>query len=217
MLQNDKKKRALAVFAAVITLFLILTVLPIRGEEGIYDSVIRLHVIAGSNTDTDQSMKLFVRDRLLSECADKLVSESKSADVAVRELEKEMSEVEDCAQRAVYDYCKENSLPYVPEVTCSVSREHYPYKEYEGLCFPEGEYYSLRVVIGEGKGENWWCVLFPPLCFAAASERNEETNESDFVSVGITPDQYKVISGTDTPRYRIRFRLLEFIEELFSR
>jgi hypothetical protein len=115
------------------------------------------------------------------------------------------------ANAAVEEFCSERGID-VPNVSVTLGDEKYPRRYYEGLAFPSGTYHSLRVIIGEGEGENWWCVLFPPLCFSAASE----PNDSDFISVGLTPDQYNVISGEKSPKYRIRFRIIEWIEELFS-
>ena len=215
--RQNIKKRILRICASILTLVLLFLLLPIRGESGIYDAVIRFHVLANSNSDIDQQMKLYVRDRVLSECASELVSEEKNASEAVRTLSADMSVVEACAEKAVSDFCAEKSIDIVPAVTCTIGREHYPYKKYESLCFPEGEYYSLKITIGEGEGENWWCVLFPPLCFGAVSKEIEkEPSEEDFISVGITGEQYKIISESEKPKYRLRFRLLEVIESFFD-
>jgi len=215
-IRNFKAGRITRAAASALLLLFILTVLPIRGESGIYDAVVRLHVIASSNSESDQKMKLFVRDRILSECAGTLVCKENNAEEASLALSEDISFVQQSAERAVRDYCGENGIDEVPCVSCEMGREYYPCKSYESLCFPEGEYYSLRITIGEGKGENWWCVLFPPLCFGAVSERSEkEPSEEEFISVGITGEQYKIISESDSPKYRLRFRILEIIEEWF--
>ena len=215
--RKTRYARVLRIGVSVLLLMLVFTALPIRGESGIYDSVIRLHVIADSNEESDQRMKLFVRDRILSECASVLISEEKSAESAVLSLSADLSMVKETAARALEDYCAENGVRDIPTVACELGRERYPYREYERLCFPKGEYYSLRVIIGEGKGENWWCVLFPPMCFGAAVEVNaDESEEEEFISVGITSDQYKIISESDKPKYRLRFRILEIIESWFE-
>ena len=80
------------------------------------------------------------------------------------------------------------------------------------MSFPSGEYVSLRVMIGEAEGQNWWCVLFPPLCLSAASERAE--NEEAFIAVGLNSDLYKIITETDEAKYYLRFKLLEVIENM---
>ena len=214
MKNRKRTSRIVTASVSLILLIMIFTALPIRGESEIYESVIRLHVIANSDSDEDQSMKLFVRDRILSECASELVKEESSADLAVKSLSCDMSAFEECANTAISDYCRENGIADVPSAKCEIGREKYPYKEYERLCFPQGEYYSLRVTIGDGEGENWWCVLFPPLCVGAAQAPSDE--EDAFVSVGITTDQYKIISESEKPKYRLRFRILEIIEGWFD-
>ena len=206
--------KKISVILNVITLLLVLTVLPIRGEEKIYSSVIRLHVIASSNSDTDQEMKLFVRDRILAECGSELVSKAGNASMAMERLSRGngLDSVRKTAKEALFDFCTGRGLE-VPDVRVTLGDEKYPRRYYEGLAFPSGTYHSLRIIIGEGEGENWWCVLFPPLCFSAASEKSDD----DFISVGLTPDQYNVISGEEKPKYRVRFRIIEWIEELFDK
>ena len=86
--------------------------------------------------------------------------------------------------------------------------EEYPERSYDSVCFPSGEYLSLRVCIGEAEGQNWWCCLFPPLCLGASSVSSKQAEDS-FISVGLTPSQYKIITETDKPVYKIRFKLLE--------
>lgn len=228
MRKNAKKEREIAMknirkhasaTISILLLLFILTLLPIRGEQGIYNGVIRLHVIASSNSDEDQSMKLFVRDRVLAECSAALMRSESNAKETVELLlgdQALMQSLEDSAASAVADYCRENNIDKIPDVTCSLGREYYPCKSYQELCFPQGEYYSLRIVIGDGRGENWWCVMFPPMCFTAAAISNEPKKD-EFISVGITSDQYNIISETDSPKYKIRFRIVELIESFFAR
>ena len=84
------------------------------------------------------------------------------------------------------------------------------YPEYEDVRRPAGEYCSLRVMIGEASGQNWWCVLFPPLCVGTASAKDE------LVSAGFTPDQVRILTDSDSPKYVLRFKILEILESLFS-
>ena len=94
-------------------------------------------------------------------------------------------------------------------VSVSLGKEKYPQKSYDGVCSPAGEYTSLRIVIGEGEGKNWWCVLFPQLCLAGAKNA-----EAAFVEVGLTPEQYRVITETDEPKYKLRFKIIDIIGEM---
>ena len=199
------------IFYLCFTLFLavmLIGLLPVKSEAAIYDNVLRLHVIANSDSETDQALKLKVRDRILSEVS-LLVSNAKSFDEANAIISNEES------LRALTLAAKETveSEGYDYNVSVSVGKEKYPRKSYEALCFPSGSYTSLRVQIGEAVGQNWWCVLFPQLCLGAATA---EEKEESFIEAGFTPEQYKIVTETDEPVYEVRFKILEIIEETFG-
>jgi stage II sporulation protein R len=99
------------------------------------------------------------------------------------------------------------------DVSVALGQEDYPTRDYEGFCFPAGEYLSLRVMIGKAEGRNWWCVLFPSLCLSVADGGSAEQLEEAFVAVGLTPEQYRVITESDeNTTYRLRFKVLEILE-----
>jgi stage II sporulation protein R len=89
--------------------------------------------------------------------------------------------------------------------------EDYPTRDYDSFCFPEGSYLSLRVEIGSGEGQNWWCCVFPPLCLGSANA-SRDSAEDAFIQVGLTPSQYKIITESEKPVYRVRFKLLELFQ-----
>ena len=126
--------------------------------EDIVDEIIRFHVIANSNSDEDQSLKFKVRDKVIDFVSSKL-SNSKSLDESRDIIINNKKDIEDIAQSVVY----ENGYSY--NVTSALSRENFPDKVYGDVVFPQGEYEAYRILIGDAKGENWWCVMFPPLCF----------------------------------------------------
>lgn len=196
----------------IVLLFLLglFSVLPIHGEQEIYDSVVRLHVLANSDSEQDQALKLMVRDEVLR-VTGPLLEGCESREQAEHILEKHSDKIANAAQAVVeeqgYDY----------PVTVLLGKEEYPTRSYENCCFPSGTYVSLRVCIGEAEGQNWWCVLFPPLCLSAASADDDRDNEDAFISVGLTGEQYKVITETDNVKYRIRFKVLEAVQDLFGK
>lgn len=200
-------KKILILLITLCITVLTLSLLPVHGEAKIYESVIRLHVLANSNSDADQALKLCVRDAILSKNKDLLAS-CRSVSDAEEKLTASLGAIEDCAKAEI------ERLGYDYSVSVKLCRERYPQKTYASLCFPSGEYLSLQVMIGEAQGQNWWCVLFPPLCLEAASAR--EVNEDAFISVGLSPDQYQIIMQTDDPTYQARFKILEAIEEAFG-
>ena len=197
------KKSVLILLSALLLLIALLSILPIHSESLIYDEVLRLHVIANSDSDADQELKLLVRDAILEE-TQKILKNAKSRE----EAEKIISEHSALLENIALETVRKNRFDY--SVALELGKEKYPTKNYESCAFPSGEYLSLRIKIGEASGENWWCVLFPPLCLSAATDKDA------FTSVGITDSQYQIITETDNPKYKIRFKLLESFEQLIN-
>ena len=197
-------KKIVSLLVCLSVIFLIVGVLPIHGEQEIYDSVIRLHVVANSDSEEDQELKLCVRDEII-DYVSSISSDCQSREQAQQIISENLDSIQKYASDTVTQY------GYDYPVSVRLSYEEYPTKSYTSLCFPSGEYLSLQVLIGEAQGQNWWCVLFPPLCLDAASK--PQSNEDAFVSVGLNPDQYKIITETKTPTYEARFKILEIIEK----
>ena len=201
------QNRLLTAIVCLCVVLLLLGSLPIRGEAEIYDTVVRLHVLANSDSEEDQSLKLRVRDAVLT-VTEPLLSDCKTQQEARALLEAHMDEIQCAAEAVIANEGRED------RITLLLDMEEYPERDYDSFCFPAGDYLSLRVCIGDAEGQNWWCCLFPPLCRSAASASSKEAEDA-FVSVGLTPDQYKVITETDKPVYKVRFKLLEVFKGLF--
>ncbi|VYU19639.1 stage II sporulation protein R [Clostridium tertium] len=138
--------------------------------EDIVNKIIRFHVIANSDSDEDQALKLKVRDRVVEFISTKLRgsgSLDESRDIILSNKDK----MEDIAKKVI----KENNYSY--SVTSDLSRENFPDKVYGDLIFPQGEYEAYRIIIGDGKGANWWCVMFPPLCFVDETKEAVDSSE----------------------------------------
>ena len=197
-------KRILIVFFTICSVLLFLGTLPVHGEAEVYDSVVRLHVLANSDSEEDQALKLKVRDALLEKTAP-LLSSCSSREEACAALEAHMDELKQIAEEVIraegYDY----------PVTILLGEEEYPEKNYDSICFPSGKYTSLRVCIGNAEGQNWWCCLFPPLCLGNSTVSSSDAEDA-FISVGLTPNQYKIITQTEKPIYRVRFKILELFQ-----
>lgn len=200
-----KTKKLGGLFLALVLLAGAFLILPVRGEAGVYDSVIRLHVLANSDSDEDQALKLTVRDAVL-EKTEELLAGVETREEAEEILQKSLSEIEAAAARALTEHgCADG-------VSVTLSREKYPRRTYEGLAFPAGEYLSLQVKIGNAEGHNWWCVLFPPMCLSAAACDREAV----CLSAGLTEEQYRLITESESGKYKLRFKILEVAEELFG-
>lgn len=200
-------KKWLGFFGAAVLLVAALAILPIHGEAGIYDNVIRLHVLANSDSESDQALKLLVRDAVV-EKSKQLLDGVSDRDGAERVLRGALADLEALAEQTLAD------AGFAADVAVTLTEESYPTREYEQLAFPAGKYLSLRVMIGEAEGKNWWCVLFPPLCLSAATDAREQ--EMTCLSAGLTGEQYRLIADTDSTKYKLRFKILEVAEELFG-
>ncbi len=200
------KKFYVAIVILLVTM-MALSFLPIHGEREIYDTVVRLHVLANSDSEEDQALKLRVRDTVLDTAAPYLEGCTTQSE-AMEALTAHLADLEIAAAATItaegYDY----------PVTVLLGEEDYPTRTYESCAFPAGTYASLRVCIGDAEGQNWWCCLFPPLCLSAATAKSD--NEDTFLQVGLTKDQYGIITETGKTKYKVRFKLLEVIEDWFG-
>lgn len=166
--------------------------------ESIRGKVLRLHVIANSDTEADQSLKLKVRDIILSE-SEEIFTAAESLGTAESGIKKAIPIIEECAEKAV----RNEGFSY--NVTVRYEPSYFPTKTYENVTLPAGNYKSLKVIIGEGEGRNWWCVLFPPMCLSAAMK------EEEVLSAILTEDELSLVSSK--PKYEVRFWIVEKLQE----
>ena len=164
-------------------------------QQRLAAGLVRLHVLAASDEAEEQAVKLRVRDAVLRYLAPQLEG-AKSADEAEAILAGKLDGVRSAAERAA-----EGRAVHV-----TLGDERYPTRDYAGFSLPAGRYRSLRVVLGEGKGRNWWCVVFPPVCLAAV--------EREAVRPVMNPEDYALITREDG--WQIRFRLVELWGELLT-
>jgi len=157
-------------------------------QRDISGSLLRLHVVAAGNEAEEQALKLRVRDAVLEYISPKL-DKAQSPEEAERIVAEELENIAGAAESAAGGQ----------SVSVSLGEEAFPTKHYEGFSLPAGRYRALRVVLGEGKGENWWCVVFPPVCLSAA--------QTEDLKAVMSEEEYGII--TDTQNYTIRFKIIE--------
>lgn len=166
-------------------------------QDALAEQVVRLHVVANSDSQADQALKLQVRDAVLEAATPALTGLDRQE--ALKALEVRLPILADEAARVVgeegYDY----------PVTVSLQEERFPTKRYEDFALPAGEYTALRVQIGSGGGRNWWCVVFPPLCMGSV----EETAQLD--------DRDRALITGETEGYIVKFKAIEIWENLKAR
>ncbi len=155
----NKKQIIIAVFLAVIMLF-----------GGCTQTPFRLHIKANSNSTEDQKIKLCVRDAVLSVTRDGILQCKNQAE-ANAYIEKSLEIIEKTADKVLTD----SGFEY--EANAQVGVYHFPEKTYQGKTYPEGDYQALSVTLGKGEGENWWCVMFPPLCITELEKPAEQDVE----------------------------------------
>ena len=202
------KKRGYLIAVVLVLSAVVLGVLfflPVHGEGEIYDTVVRLHVRANSDSEEDQALKLRVRDAVL-DVTGELVADCTTQEEAVSVLEAHMADLELAARGVIAAEGRDDA------VSVMLGRETYPTRTYESCCFPAGEYVSLQVLSGAAEGQNWWCVLFPPLCLSTATEGGEDA----FVQVGLSKDQYGIITETGKTKYKVRFKVLELWQGIWG-
>ncbi len=185
---------------AVICLLLatlLLAALPVRGEEEIYSDVIRLHIIAASDTEEEQTLKLSVRDAVLGVYGSALTSypDRDSAAEAAREM---LPGIRSLAEQTLREAGCDKP------VSVTLTEEEYPTRDYETFSLPAGRYLSLRVLIGEAEGHNWWCVLYPPLCLDTATDGEL-----------LTDAEWGLLTENGGGHYRVKFKLLEWLKKVF--
>ncbi len=196
----------LAIISALVLLSLVLaSVIPCRGESELYSDIIRFHVLANSDNDFDQKLKLSVRD---SVCAftNGLLEGATSINEARAIIENSRDLIIKVADKTI------KSKGYEYDTSLFLDYEIYPRRHYGEYTFPAGKYLSLRLKIGKGEGKNWWCVLFPPMCISGAVREGYE-NDEKLLSMGFSDSEVKLIGEEKSVRKEIRFFALDLINK----
>ena len=184
-----------------LAVFLTSGALALRTQDELADKVVRLHVLANSDSEEDQALKLRVRDAVLEQ-ATAILEQSADRREAESRLRGQLLELERIAAKEIaaegYDY----------PVTVNLENTDFPTKEYDGFTLPAGEYLALRVIIGEGKGRNWWCVVFPPLCTAASADV-----PASALAAGFSEEEVSLITE-ENQGYVLKFKAVEWWETL---
>lgn len=167
-----------------------------QAQSRIADSVIRLHIIANSDSKEDQTLKLSVRDFVLARYGEELKAVSRKD--ALEKIYDLLPQI----LREVSDFCGQ-------KVSVSVGESAFPTKQYGSFSLPKGNYLALKIILGEGKGKNWWCVMYPPLCFEGAAK---VTNREKLKEI-LTKNEYNLICAKKGTVF-YKFKAVELWESL---
>ena len=199
--------------SSILILFLLFLYIFISAQQYVFavsndlsDAVFRLHVIANSNSDEDQSLKLKVRDSLL-EYMNKIALNCSTKEDAISLALENKDIFESIARETIV----ENGYNY--DVKISINNFYFPTKNYGDITLPAGMYDALRVEIGEAKGQNWWCVMFPSLCFVDISSGIVNDDAKESLEQNLSEESYTIISNKEKSNIKFKFKLIEFFAE----
>ncbi len=188
---------AALLLGVIISVFFTICGFKVKCED-ISQKVLRLHVIANSNSAEDQELKLKVRDNILK-YSENLMNSVDDKEHAENILTDNLSQIELVAKNTVY----ENGFTY--PINAEIVNMYFTTRNYENVTLPAGNYDAIRITIGEAKGKNWWCVMFPPMCLPAAE------NSKELASV-LNDDELSIVENSN--KYEIRFKIVEILEKL---
>lgn len=179
-----------------------------RMIEEIAGKVIRFHVLANSDAQADQDLKLKVRDAVGSFMQPRL-SDISDIDAGRRAVRENLPEIEETAKKVI------EQEGYTYDVQASLTVTDFPEKTYGDYTFPAGEYEALEVVIGDGGGHNWWCVMYPNLCFFNSVYEVVDDEAKESLQRALTPEEYK--SLMENKNYEVKFALVEKVKEFLGK
>ena len=208
------KKFILTSFAVIIIILIALNSTITSGkasQSDVANKLIRFHVIANSDDKIDQNVKLKVRDAVLKYISPKIAN-CKNIKQSRKIINNENKNIKEIAQKVI----KENGFKY--SVAMTLSEEYFPVKTYGNITLPQGKYEAYRIIIGTGTGQNWWCVMFPPLCFVdiTKGDVSYEKTEKEMKTV-LSDDEYKMVDNTvSSKKIIVKFKLGEIFSKIFS-
>ena len=193
-----KTNKIILPITAILLATLFLAVMPTEAEAAIYEDTVRLHILAESDSIEDQTAKLMIRDKMLEKYS--VLLDGKKSSI---EAKAALSDILDEIQADCERWITEAGLSYTVKVT--LLKEWYDTREYADFTLPAGEYASLKITLGKGEGQNWWCVMYPPLCLDVAVKKGNSA---------YTDTEGKLISDSG---YNVKFKLLEVASLIFGR
>ena len=175
-------------------------------SSDIAESVFRLHVIANSDSKEDQDLKYKVRDNLIS-YMNNICNNCNNKEEAINLVTKHKEDFKEIALNTI----KDNGYSY--DVNISIGNFQFPTKDYGDISLPSGYYDALRVEIGEAKGQNWWCVMFPPLCFVDITSGVVPEDSKEQLEDNLSEEEFALVSEDSDPQIKFKFKILEFFNE----
>ncbi len=193
-------------------IFLVITILLISFvfysasiQKSISSKVLRLHILANSNSSFDQELKLKVRDNVINYVTP-LLKDSISLSQTKEIISRNIDNINTIAQETVSKYSNYKTCIYL-------ASSKFPTKHYGNFSFPAGNYEALKIIIGEGKGNNWWCVMFPPLCFTNGSSGEFDKDSEEQLKDSLSDKEYELVNNYEKTDIKIKFKILEWLNK----
>lgn len=208
MKKIETKNILKGVIKALIFIFIACIIYATTTQNQIADSVVRLHIVANSDLDADQALKLEVRDAILDYMKTRYPNGASKAEAA-NYLKSNLNKIEEIASQVLAG----NGSTY--KVSANYGVYPFPTKEYHDVSLPAGSYEAVRVELGLAEGENWWCIMFPPLCVADASSLKFEEDAMSQLKDGLSEENYHLITDIThrgTTSIKLKFRIVEIVE-----
>ncbi len=208
-MQHINKSRLIFLFILLILTFSLLITYAKSTVQNISNSVLRLHIVANSNSSTDQELKIAVRDKVLSETSH-IFQNTHSADEAKALAKKHSALIQKTAEDEI------NRLGFDYPVNVSVTECAFPTKVYGDISLPCGKYNAVKIEIGKAKGENWWCVMYPPLCFTEGTISVPDETKAKLRDT-LSKEEFSLVTNTQSGAipFEMRFKIIEIFQKYF--
>lgn len=175
-------------------------------QEGIANKIIRFHVLANSDADEDQQLKLKVKDAVVEKMR-VILADAKNVDETRSIINENLTVIQNFAQAIV------NQEGYAYPVQAELTKCYFPIKTYGDLTFPAGQYEAIRITIGEARGRNWWCVMYPRLCFVDSLHAVVPKESKQELQHILTEEEYKEVLFGGKENVKIKLKLFEWIKK----
>lgn len=199
-----KFKHLLAIFLLLV-IFLIFNIFSYSNKvfAGLQNNIFRLHILANSDSEADQTLKLAVRDSVI-EYMKTINNTSFTKEETIQNVNSHLKDLQKIAEDKIHE------LGYDYAVSLEVGNFYFPTKYYGNISLPAGNYDALKINIGEAQGQNWWCSLFPPLCFIDISSGYLEDEDKEILEANLTEEEFALVSSS-SPDVKLKFKIVELL------
>lgn len=193
-------KKAIVLFVLILMAALSIKVYSDDIQKDLQEGMVRLHIVANSDSGQDQAVKLMVRDAVLRDIKNKM-------NMGIENVNGDIKSIIDTANNTLY----ENGMDYT--ASANFGKIHFPEKSYKNLTLPEGEYNAVEIILGNGAGHNWWCVLYPPMCIMDDNKAVMSVAAAQILRKNLKSETYDIVTKNDK-EVVVKFKVVEIVQKL---